>query len=379
VTCGPTDIVLRIDVCGRCGTDRRLFDKPHPRVKTPTVLGHELVGRVVEVGREVGTLASGVGYKDGQTLDPGQIRPPLGQRVTVQSRIARHRNGLMLMRDPIQNLSFHIPGAFAQYMKIPAEMIRAGAVLPIADNVTDEEGALVEPAACVLESVFSTPHETGVDGEGRHAVRCGIKPEGRVLILGSGTLAMIYAQLAQIEGAGEIWLIVRSQTKLELVARVLGDRPRIKIVPDYSDMALVEKLKLEANIEEEFRDLTRGELFDDVVLACPSTDAQRLMFQMLSPDGYGVAACFAGLHQPADQAVIDNLHYRVAKAVGTSGCSTRTMETVLNWLSNGKLSLKGYTCPHHYTLDDDPAEFFQTKGDGRKPMLFPAGPDLNGT
>ena len=47
------------------------------------------------------------------------------------------------------------------------------------------------------------------------------------------------------------------------------------------------------------------------------------------------------------------------------------METVLGWLATGKLSLKGFACPHHYTLDDDPEEFLQTKADGRKPMLYP--------
>jgi hypothetical protein len=61
----------------------------------------------------------------------------------------------------------------------------------------------------------------------------------------------------------------------------------------------------------------------------------------------------------------------MAKAVGTSGCSTRTMETILKWLSSGKFSMRGLTCPHHYTLNNDPAEFFQTKADGRKPMLYP--------
>ena len=50
ISCGPTDLILKIEVCGRCGTDRRLFEKSHLRVRTPTVLGHELVGRVVEVG-----------------------------------------------------------------------------------------------------------------------------------------------------------------------------------------------------------------------------------------------------------------------------------------------------------------------------------------
>jgi len=371
VSCGPTDIVLRIDVCGRCGTDRRLFRQSHPNVKTPTVLGHELVGRVVEVGSDVSTLTQGIGYKDGETLTPEQLCPAVDQRVTVQSRIARYRDGLMLIRNPIQNLSFQIPAGYAQYMKVPASMIRSGSVLPVPDNVTDEEAALVEPVACALEGVYATPHATGVTDDGRHIVHSGLKQSGRTLVVGSGTLAMVYGRLAELEGAAEVWFIVRSPEKAELIRSTVGDEAHVKIVPDYSALPLADKLALESRLVDEFSDLTHSDLFDDIVLAAPSIDAQRLMFRLLSPDGYAVASCFAGLHQAGDKVLVDNLHYRMAKATGTSGCSTRTMETVLKWLANGRLSLKGFTCPHHFTLDTDPADFFQTKVDGRKPMLYP--------
>ena len=371
IVCGATDIILKIDVCGRCGTDRRLFVQPHPRVKTPTVLGHELVGRVVEVGKDVATLTKGMGYREGHTLSQDELMPPVGSRVTVQGRTARHWNGLMLMRDPIQNLTFYIPGAYAQYMKVPEEMIRSGAIIPVLDNISDEEAALAEPAACALESIFATPHAVGVDAMGRHIFRSGIKPEGRTLIIGSGTLAMILARLARIEGAAEVWLIVRSEEKASLIAGVLGNQARFHIVPNYADLPLPQKLAREAEVAHELAGLTDGFLFDDVILACASLDAQRFMFELLNPDGYGVASCFAGLHVPSEGANVDLLHYRIGKAFGMSGCSTRTMTTVIQWLAQGKLSLSGFTSPQRFSLDDNPAEFLQTKADGRKPMLYP--------
>ena len=373
IECGPTDLVLRIDACGRCGTDRRIYLKGHRRVRTPAVLGHELVGRVAAVGEEVSQLREGIGYLAGQELGREQVAFREGRRVTVQGRVAHHRDGLMLMKDPIQNLTFYIPGAYAQYMKVPAEMIQAGVVLSVPDGVSDEEAALAEPAACALESIFATPHAVGVDPEGRHLVRSGIREGGRTLIIGSGTLAMIYGRLAKIDGAAEVTFLVRSPQKVDLLQSVLGDWPRFHIVPDYSSQPLPEKLEVEAAIEKEFEDRTGGELFDDVILACPSLDAQRLLFRLLNPYGYAVAACFAGLQEASEAAEVDLLHYRLGKAVGTSGCSTRTMETVLQWLASGKLSLKGMTCPHRYTLDDDPTEFLTTKADGRKPMLYPWG------
>ena len=362
---------MKIDACGRCGTDRRLYRRAHARVRTPTVLGHELVGRIVEVGKDVHTLRRGIGYRQGDTLLSDELDFPVDSRITVQGRTARHWNGLMLMNDPIQNLTFYIPGAYSQYMKIPGEMIQAGAILRVPDNVSDEEAALAEPASCALESIFATPHAVGVDGEGRHLVRSGIKKDGKTMIIGSGTLAMIYATLARSEGAGEIWIIIRSEAKGKLITKVLGESPRFHVVPDYSKFPLPEKLEHERTIAEELAELTEGQLFDDVILACPSLDAQRLMFPLLNPDGYGVAACFAGLQEPSETANVDMLHYRLGKAVGTSGCSTRTMDTLLKWIADGRLSLTGFTCPRHYTLEDNPADFLETKADGRKPMLYP--------
>ncbi len=371
LTCGPKDIMLKVAVCGRCGTDKRLWEKSHPRVDTPTVLGHELVGEIVEVGPEVLSLTEGMGHMRGRKVDVAALK--VGRRVTVQSRIARHdeSSGVMLMNAPYQNLSFQVPGAFAQYMKVDEPMIRSGAVLVVPDGVSDEEAALVEPAACALESVFSTVHPSAVEEDGRHIYRSGIKVGGRTLIIGSGTLALVYAKLAKADDAGDVWFVVRSAGKEKMIRDMLGDWPKIKVVADYAELPLADKLKREKELEQEFAALTNGDLFDDVVLAAPSVDAQRYMINLLNPDGYGVCASFAGIRELVDGANIDLLHYRIGKIIGTSGCSTRAMETILKWLEYGKLSMRGLTCPRHYTLGDCPEEFFTTNADGRKPMLYP--------
>lgn len=371
INCGDKDIVIRIDVCGRCGTDRRLWEKSHPRVATPTVLGHELAGEIVEVGSRVQELTEGIGYMSGKRVKVEELVP--GKRVTVQSRIARHdiESKVMLMNDPYQNLSFQVPGAFAKYMKIDEPMIRSGAVLIIPDNVSNEEAALVEPAACALESIFSTVHPVGIEPDGRHKYRSGIKKGGRTIIIGSGTLAMIYGLLAKAEGAGELWYIVRSESKGKMIRKHVGNSTNIKILEDYTHESMKKKLEIETMLEKELSALTDGNLFDDIILAAPSVDAQRYMINLLNPDGYGVCASFAGIRELIDRANIDLLHYRIGKITGTSGCSTRAMETILKWLADGRISMKGLTCPTEYTLNTNPEEFFTTNADGRKPMLYP--------
>src|SRR5574342_134211 len=89
VECGPTDLVLEIEMCARCGTDKTIYRHGHPNVDpyAPVVLGHELVGRVVEVGSEVPTLTAGIGYREGTALPAAYLDFRRGERVVCQSRI----------------------------------------------------------------------------------------------------------------------------------------------------------------------------------------------------------------------------------------------------------------------------------------------------
>jgi L-iditol 2-dehydrogenase len=54
----------------------------------------------------------------------------------------------MLIQKPIANLSFQLNGGYAEYMRVPEEMIRSESILRVPDGITDEEACLAEPAAC---------------------------------------------------------------------------------------------------------------------------------------------------------------------------------------------------------------------------------------
>ncbi len=371
--CTPEDLIVRVDLCARCGTDRTIFLRGHPKVDghAPVVLGHEMAGRIVEVGGKVKALVTGLGYREGERLSDEYLDFQPGQRVTVQSRAARYARGLMLMSEPVTILSFYINGAYSQYMRIDADLIRTGSVIRVPESISDEAVALAEPAACALESIFCTPHPAGVNAEGRHCYRAGILPAGRCCVIGSGTVSMIYARLARLEGADQVVMLVRSEGKASLVRRVLGDEVSVEVVSAYSDLPLPEKMEAENDIVERLHEITEGHLFDDVVAACADPDAQRLMLKLYSPEGYAVGACFGGTRALVDGADIDTNHYRMAKTIGSSGCSTRTLETVVRWLGEGRLSLEGFIDPDYCTLNDDPDEFFGPARAGLKPALAP--------
>ena len=372
VECGPTDLVLEIELCARCGTDKTIYRHGHPNVDpyAPVVLGHELVGRIAQVGNKVWTLTDGLGYCEGKTLPAAYLDFRVGERVVCQSRIARYRDGLMLIPKPITNLASQIDGGYSRYMRVPEAMIRSGAVLRVPENVTDEEACLVEPTACALESIFATPHQVRVSEDGRHIFRAGIRPGGSACVIGSGTVSMIYAALAMLEGAERVVMVVRSEAKRELVTKMLRDRVEVYVAARTGEAASAETLAAEDRIVRDLSDLTGGYLFDDVISACASPAAQRLMLRLYTPEGYAVGACFGGTHRLVDAANIDVNHYRAAKTMGTSGCSTDCMKTVLKWLEEDRLNLEGFLSRRRFTLKDDPHEFFTTDADGLKPALL---------
>src|SRR5919199_2807122 len=70
---GPHEVLLRVRACAVCRTDLHVVDGELPRPKLPLVPGHEIVGTVVEVGREVERWRAGdrvgvpwLGWTDGE-------------------------------------------------------------------------------------------------------------------------------------------------------------------------------------------------------------------------------------------------------------------------------------------------------------------------
>ena len=109
-----------------------------------------------------------------------------------------------------------------------------------------------------------------------------------------------------------------------------------------------------------------GTLQDAVRAVLPETDLGELENIKELP---GMARAVVGTLEKVWQADIDlpsHSHPRLKALAGLE-------QTVLDWLGAGKLAVAGFACPRHYTLADDPAEFFTTRADGRKPMLYPWG------
>ena len=186
-------LVVDVAWCGICGTDLHEYlagpifipTEPHPLTgqKAPVTLGHEFAGRVVEVG-------SGVqGFNE-------------GDRVAVDAAVKCGRcwfctQGNYILCDQLGFTGLASNGAMARYVAAPAYGAHH---LP--DEVSDEEGALIEPLAVAV-----------------HAVRRGRLLAGdRVAILGAGPIGLATLAAARAAGAGEVFVVEMAAARKEKAA-----------------------------------------------------------------------------------------------------------------------------------------------------------------
>jgi (R,R)-butanediol dehydrogenase/meso-butanediol dehydrogenase/diacetyl reductase len=163
---GSGELVLRIDSCGICGSDLHLvdvFDVPG------LVLGHEFCGEVEAIGSDV----------EGWSV---------GDRATALSLATcgtcdACREGRIRQCATVQMIGIEVPGAYAEYVRVPAHDARR---LP--GSVTAELGALIEPLAVA-----------------RHGVeRGGVQPGDDVLVMGAGPVGLATAVWLESFGANAV-------------------------------------------------------------------------------------------------------------------------------------------------------------------------------
>ena len=137
-TAGPGEVVLRVQRCSVCGTDKRIFTHGQKNVVPPAITGHEIVGTVHEIGSGVNN-----GLHIGQKAVVATV-VGCGKCIYCQ----RKQYNLC---DSFTAIGYDYAGGFAEYVKIPAAAVAQGNVIPIPDSMSVERAALIEPLSCCIE------------------------------------------------------------------------------------------------------------------------------------------------------------------------------------------------------------------------------------
>lgn len=165
-------VLIQVTACGICGSDLHgyLGHSARRNAHVPLVMGHEFAGRIAEIGKGV----------------RGDIK--VGDRVVVHPQIycgtcRACRAGLQNICPNMSVLGIELPGAFAEYVAVPANR-----VFPLPDGLADVSGSLVETLAVEV-----------------HLFRAFYRPMTHtVVVLGAGAQGLLAAQLARLSGASQV-------------------------------------------------------------------------------------------------------------------------------------------------------------------------------
>ncbi|MEU5852248.1 zinc-dependent alcohol dehydrogenase family protein [Saccharopolyspora shandongensis] len=176
---GDGQLVIKVGACGICGTDLHIADGHFPPTPYPIVPGHEFAGEVVEIGAEV----------------PGGWKA--GDRVAVDPSLfcgycTPCRSGHGNLCANWNATGDTVDGAFAEYVAVPA-----ATCYRMPDEMTWQQGALVEPVSCAV-----------------HGVRqIGVEAGERFLVVGAGTMGLLMQQLLQ-RGGAHVTVVDRNEARL---------------------------------------------------------------------------------------------------------------------------------------------------------------------
>jgi L-iditol 2-dehydrogenase len=188
-----TQVTLKVNACAVCGYDVRVFRHGHRKVSPPVILGHELCGEIQSEVRVDGNI-----IREGSRVALCPLLPCLNCPYCKSNDY----NLCMNLRE----IGSTSDGGFAQYVAVPEQIIRIGGLVPVPEDLTDEEAALLEPLACCMNS-FS---RMGPVARGSSAV-----------IVGDGPMALLHLQLFKRLSSSKVAIIGRIPQRMEK-ARAMG-------------------------------------------------------------------------------------------------------------------------------------------------------------
>lgn len=322
---GEGEVLLKVEACAVCGSDIRIFHHGNDRVKLPQITGHEIAGRVVEVGGKVTKLKVGDRVAVGADV-------PCGQCPACESG---HGNNCE------QNfaMGYQFAGGFAEYCLLNEMVMHYGPVHIIPDHVPYEEAALAEPLGCVINGLEMVNIHLG----------------DTVVIIGAGPIGMLMVAVAKLWGATKIIVVDKNKQRAENALTFGAD--------EYVWSG-------EGDAVAKVMDLTGGKGADVVLTANPVASTH---LQAIDMAGHRARVnLFGGV--PAGTTILlepNKIHYKEMAVMGSHGSTPRQHKMALDLIASGKIDMKKYIS-HHYPLEEIRTAFQTTEsGEGMKVIVLP--------
>src|SRR3989338_5588038 len=203
--CGDRDVLIQIKKTAICGTDLHIYNWDEWAQKTvpvPLIIGHEFMGDIVEVGKDVKQFSIGDRVSGEGHLTCGHCRNcRAGER-----HLCRETKGI----------GYHVTGAFSEFF-----VMRAENIIKLPDDISDSVAAILDPYGNSVHTAL----EFDLVGED-------------VLITGAGPVGLMAIQIAKKVGARHIVITDINPYRLALAEKMGATRTLLSDSDSDSDSVL---------------------------------------------------------------------------------------------------------------------------------------------
>ena len=305
---GPGEVRLRTAAASLCASDVRVY-RGEKHAAAGVIPGHEIAGVVDRVGEGVTNVREGDRVVVCPIVSCGYCRYCIRG---LRNRCANRRT-----------LGYDLDGGFAEYVLLPAEIVRQGHVLRVPDGLPLDVAALTEPAACTLNSIELM--QTG--------------PGTSLAIVGAGPMGLFHLLLARAAGASPIIVSEPIAERREFATRWGAD---LVLDPARDD------------VPGAVRAATDGYGADAVVLTIGIHDLVAPSIDLVRKQG--VVNLFAGFPPGKTVPFDPNLiHYGEINLTGSQNATTEQYRKTLAFLA--RVPQIGELATNRYRIEDAPLAY----------------------
>lgn len=279
-------VLVRIMRLGVCGSDIHVYHGRHPYTSYPVVQGHEVSGRVERVGSKVKSMIP-------------------GDKVTIQPQVVCGRcyactHGNYHICDNLKVMGFQTTGAASELFAVEASK-----TLKLPDQMSYEQGVMVEPLAVAVHALGRTDEVSG----------------RKIMVLGAGPIGNLVAQAARGMGAESVLITDISDFRLSIAAKC-----------SIAYRVNSEKQELGAAIVRHFH-LDRA----DLILECVGADLTIEQAVLLARKGTDIVVVGVfGTKPLVDLGVVQDRELRL---IGTLMYQEKDFRTAIELIRQGKVDV----------------------------------------
>ncbi len=279
ITTKKNEILIEVKSCGICGSDLKLLDFGNSRVKSGTVIGHEISGKIIEHNKKVSNK-----------------NVILGADIPVDFK-----------KDFA--LGHEIDGGFQKFLSIEKKYFNKVPNFITKKKIDYNLASLSEPLACCLNGFE----------------RMSFRADKNVIIFGAGPIGYLIAKLSIYYGSKKVFLVDGNKKRLNL---------------GFKNKKLI-KLNLNNFKKQLNKNLGKKEQIDYGFVACNSPKAQQEILDLIR-DG-GTVNFFSGLKNKKKKVKVNLdtniIHYKQLKIVGSHGCTKKNLISAAKLIVNKKIDL----------------------------------------